>query len=110
MKLVSTVLLTAGALAFVPAAYTFQNDSGKNTRQTGSANRMNEGATGADHTFAMKAAEGGMAEVELGNLAKEHGSNSAVKDFGQRMVDDHTKANNELKDLAGKENITLPTS
>ena len=77
---------------------------------TGSANRMNEGAAAADHTFAMKAAQGGMAEVELGNSAKDHASNSAVKQFEQRMVDDHGKANGELKDLAAKENITLPTS
>jgi putative membrane protein len=110
MKVIGAVLLSTTVLAFVPVAYSFQADTGKETRKTGSANRMNEGSATADHAFAMKAAEGGMAEVELGNLAKQNGSNSAVKDFGQRMVDDHSKANNELKDLAGKQNITLPTA
>jgi putative membrane protein len=46
-----------------------------------------------DTTFVRKAAEGGMAEVKLGQLAKEKGSNKAVKEFGDRMVKDHSKAN-----------------
>jgi putative membrane protein len=64
----------------------------------------------ADSRFATKAAEGGMAEVELGNLAKEKASNDAVKQFGDRMVQDHTKANDELKQLASQKNINLPTT
>ena len=48
------------------------------------------------------AAEGGMAEVELGRLAVEKASNDDVKKFGQRMVDDHSKANEELKEIAAK--------
>jgi putative membrane protein len=64
----------------------------------------------ADRTFMMKAAQGGMAEVELGTLAKNNGSSPDVKEFGSKMVDDHTAANNELKQIAAKENVTLPTS
>jgi len=64
----------------------------------------------ADHQFAMKAAQGGMAEVELGRLATEKASSDEVKKFGQRMVDDHSKANDELKSEAAKKNITLPTT
>jgi len=71
-----------------------------------SANRLTSG----DSTFANKAAAGGMAEVKLGQLAKEKASSQKVKDFGQRMIDDHTKANDELKDIAGRKGITLPTS
>jgi putative membrane protein len=70
-----------------------------------SANRLT-----ADNTFATKAAQGGMAEVELGKLAKDHASSPDVKNFGQRMVDDHSKANDELKEIAGRKNITLPTT
>lgn len=62
-----------------------------------------------DSAFIMKAAQGGIAEVELGNLAKEHASSSDVKEFGQKMVDDHSKANDELKALAGEKHVTLPT-
>jgi putative membrane protein len=49
-----------------------------------------------------------MAEVELGKLAAEKASSDDVKKFGQRMVDDHSKANDELKALAASKKITLP--
>lgn len=58
--------------------------------------------------FAAKAAQGGRAEVEMGRMAAQRGSDPAVKAFGQRMVDDHSKANDELKSVAAKNNITLP--
>jgi putative membrane protein len=61
----------------------------------------------ADEAWVMKIAKGGMAEVELGKLAAEKGSSDAVKQFGQRMVDDHSKANDELKALAESKKITL---
>jgi putative membrane protein len=63
----------------------------------------------ADEAFVTKVAKGGMAEVELGKLAAEKASTDAVKKFGQRMVDDHGKANDELKTLAQSKNITLPS-
>jgi putative membrane protein len=63
----------------------------------------------ADTHFAKEAAQGGMAEVKLGQLAQEKGSNDAVKSFGKRMVDDHSKAGDKLKEVAAKESITLPT-
>jgi putative membrane protein len=59
--------------------------------------------------FAAKAAAGGMAEVELGKLALQRASDPAVKEFAQRMVADHTRANSELKAVALKKNIQLPT-
>jgi putative membrane protein len=62
----------------------------------------------ADTSFAMKAAQGGLAEVQLGQLAVNKASNPAVKQFGQRMIDDHTKANDQLKQIAQEQNITLP--
>jgi putative membrane protein len=63
----------------------------------------------ADHMFVMKAAKGGLAEVQLGQLAADKASSDEVKKFGQRMVTDHGKANDELKSLAQQKNITLPT-
>jgi putative membrane protein len=62
----------------------------------------------ADKQFIEKAAQGGMAEVQLGQLAKEKGSSEAVRQFGQRMVDDHTKANDQLKQLAANKDVELP--
>ena len=49
-----------------------------------------------------------MAEVQLGKLAMERGSSQDVKNFGQRMVTDHTKANDDLKQITGTENMTWP--
>jgi putative membrane protein len=63
-----------------------------------------------DEKFAIKAAQGGMAEVKLGQLAQEKAYNEAVRKFGQRMVDDHTKANHELKEAAMKERVSLPAN
>jgi putative membrane protein len=62
-----------------------------------------------DAHFAKEAAQGGMAEVKLGQLAQEKGSNDTVKSFGKRMVDDHSKAGDKLKEVAARESITLPT-
>lgn len=63
----------------------------------------------ADASFAMKAAQGGVAEVKLGQLAAEKGGSPDIKAFGQQMVDDHTKANDDLKTTAEKEGMTLPS-
>jgi putative membrane protein len=63
-----------------------------------------------DRAFLTEAAQGGMAEVEMGRLATERASNPAVKQFGQRMVDDHSKANDELKQVAARKGVTLPTA
>ncbi len=75
---------------------------------------MDQGASkmmkSADVRFMMKAAQGGMAEVKMGQLAAEKASNPDVKAFGQKMVDDHTKANEQLKSIAQEEGVTLPTS
>jgi|SRR4051812_54678 putative membrane protein len=66
-------------------------------------------AQSADQSFAREAAIGGMAEVDLGNLAKDKGSNADVKQFGDRMATDHGKANEELKQWAQQKKVTLPT-
>jgi putative membrane protein len=62
----------------------------------------------SDTQFAKKAAQGGLAEVKMGQLAQNQGTSDSVKKFGQRMVEDHTKAGDELKKAAAQENITLP--
>lgn len=61
-----------------------------------------------DQEFVTKAAEGGMAEVSLGNLAASKGVSADVKAFGNRMATDHGKANDELKTLASGKGVVLP--
>ena len=60
--------------------------------------------------FVADAATGGMMEVELGNVAQQKAKSQHVKDFGKMMVDDHTQANNNLKDIASKKNIDVPAT
>lgn len=62
-----------------------------------------------DRTFLEKAAVGGKAEVELGQLALEKAQNDQVKQFAQRMVTDHSQANSDLVSMGDKMSITLPT-
>src|SRR5436305_8247804 len=62
-----------------------------------------------DKTFIHKAAKGGMMEVAMGNLAEQNGQSDDVKSFGKRMVTDHSKANEELKSIAEKKGVKLPT-
>lgn len=66
------------------------------------------GIAAADAAFVKEAAVGGMAEVELGNLAKEKAASNDVKQFGDRMVTDHSRAGDELKQWAQQKNVTLP--
>jgi len=61
------------------------------------------------NNFWNEAAQIGMAEVMLSNLALQNSQNEAVKSFAQQMVTDHTAANEELKSLAAGKNVTLPT-
>lgn len=63
-----------------------------------------------DAKFVTEAANGGMAEVELGQLAQQKAQHADVKAFGEMMIKDHSKANDELKALAQAKNITLPAT
>lgn len=74
--------------------------------QSNSSTQLNA----ADRMFVKKAAQGGMAEVQLGQLAEQKASSDAVKKFGEHMVADHTKANDQLKEVASSQGVTLPTS
>ncbi len=60
--------------------------------------------------FVVKAADAGMAEVQLGKLAAERATKPEVKQFAETMVQEHTKANDELKTLAQQQNITVPNA
>ena len=61
-----------------------------------------------DRNFMREAVMGGIAEVQLGRLAAERGERQSVSDFGQRMMEDHSRANDRLRDLARNKGISLP--
>ena len=106
---ISIAALTA-AVALAPAV-SFAQSAAPATKEKPPATSMDADKgklTAADRKFVTEALQGGMAEVELGKLASERASNDAVKQFGQRMVDDHGKAGDELKKIAQDKGITPP--
>jgi putative membrane protein len=86
--------------------------TGAMAQSSGKMANENEGASKklalADRQFIRSEAEGGLAEIELGKLATEKAASPEVKQFGQRMVDDHTKANDQLKQVASEKGVTIP--
>ena len=62
----------------------------------------------ADQDFILAAAQGGMTEVKLGELAIQKGMRDDVKEFAQMMVKDHTAINDDLKALAAQKGVALP--
>jgi putative membrane protein len=112
MGLALTGLLSLGALAQSgnsgsSSSGSMQGSSQGGSMQSGSMSGSSQlGA--ADKKFIEKAAQGGMAEVELGKLAADKASSDDVKKFGQRMVDDHSKANDQLKQLAESKGVQVP--
>jgi putative membrane protein len=101
----SGVALLCGATAFAQAttADSAQNGSSMSSMSSGKASK-------ADKMFARKALEGGMAEVQLGQLAAKNAGSDDVKQFGQKMVDDHTKLGDQLKPIAEQLGVTAPTT
>jgi putative membrane protein len=109
--------VAVGSLCFVGAA------AGQDTRPikpkseaspASSAERPEKAKKGGnlsakDKSFMTKAAKGGMMEVEWGKLAAANAQNAEVKKFGNRMVTDHSKANDELMSMAQEEGVKLPT-
>lgn len=88
-------LTVAGLLAVLAPAFAAQ------TETKGALSQQ-------DQKFAMDAAAGGMMEVEAGQLATTKATNQAVKDHGKMMVTDHTKANEQLMQIATQKGISLP--
>ncbi|WP_263356121.1 DUF4142 domain-containing protein [Acidicapsa ligni] len=77
--------------------------------QTGLAQAGGQ-ASAADKQFVKEALMGGMAEVQLGQLATQKGSSDDVKQFGQKMIEDHTKLGDQMKEVASQIGVTAPTT
>lgn len=106
-RILNSLFVITFAAAMTLTSAVAQQD--KDTNGTAMSSKHSAGTTVSDKTFVKKAAEGGLAEVELGQLATQKASSEEVKKFGQRMVDDHSKANDQLKQVAEQEHIKLPT-
>ena len=94
MLMATTWLLAAAAAAFIPAS---------------GAQSAKQDALHSTQSFLQRAAERQQAEIVLGELASERAGDRQVKQFGAQMIEDHRKASTEIRQLAAKEGVTLPT-
>ena len=96
-------------LAAAVGAQTTATDTNRMGSNNATAKATAESVSSSDRKFMEKAAKGGLAEVELGKLAADKAASAEVKQFGKRMVDDHSKANDKLKALATAKGVNLST-
>ncbi|MEO6806423.1 MAG: DUF4142 domain-containing protein [Edaphobacter sp.] len=109
----STLLLAQFAPTTIPASQTQANRPqqqmpSSTSIQDAAPNSGDVGQIMQDKMFLRRAAEGGIAEVELGRLAASKASGDDVKAFAQKMVDDHTKINNDIAQVADSMSVMLP--
>jgi putative membrane protein len=105
-------------LALSGAAVNAADDKDKGQGGTGSASQSQTGTSGqsgksgqlsrTDEQFVRQAARSGNMEVHMGKMGTQKAQNSQVKQFAQKLVDDHGKANSELQQIASRKGITLP--
>jgi len=106
---VATGFVLAGLLLSV--VLTKRSDAGSDDPAGQKSAKANASSLNSDdQQFIRKAAQGNLAEVELGKLAVQKSLSNDVKRFGQQMVDDHGKAMDHLKQLAAKKALRLPSS
>jgi putative membrane protein len=92
-------------LALVIGAMSLAGATRAETTPTGEGSSL----SAKDKIFMKKAAKGGTMEVTMGKMAEEKAQSDDVKSFGKRMVTDHSKANDELKSIASKKGVELPS-
>lgn len=108
-KITLSGLIVAAMLTFSACNNTKTEDSTE-VAEDQNEQKLDDTKLEDDSEFAVEAADGGMLEVQLGELAQTNASHADVKKFASTMVTEHGKANEELKTLAGQKNITLPMS
>jgi putative membrane protein len=111
------LLATASFVALLAAAPAFaqttspsgtMSNSGSMSNSSSRAAAHNDKVAKQDKNFVHEAAIGGMAEVELGKLAQQKAQSADVKQFGQRMEQDHSQANEQLMSVASGKSIDMP--
>jgi putative membrane protein len=107
---VATIALSLAATAIAQSPRQVPAVPQKASNQEQSQSQKNGSSLSTnDRDFMKKAAEGGMAEVEMGRMAEQQGKSAEVKAFGKRMETDHSKANSELMAIASRKGVKLPS-
>jgi putative membrane protein len=112
MKKIETMSLLFAAcfFALVSCGTKDNQDDSKEIAQEQNEEKFDDTDLEDDTEFAVSAADGGMLEVQLAQLALTKATSPRVKEYAQSIIDDHTKANEELKTLAQTKNISLPST
>jgi putative membrane protein len=114
MKKIAAALFATGLVIWA-----CNNETKDSVEKADSTNKANIDSPGVKHpvmadeetsAFLVKAANGGMTEVQLGQIAQNKSTDQKVKDFGAMMVHDHSAVNDEVKILAAQRNVVLPDS
>ncbi|HEX4926614.1 MAG TPA: DUF4142 domain-containing protein [Burkholderiales bacterium] len=101
----------AAAAALFAAGPSYAQQSGQQSQGTqAAAGKSSSKAAGADAKYLKQLAQDNIAEIELGKLAQQKAQDSQVKDFAQKMVDDHTKLLADLQKVAEEQDVQLPTA
>lgn len=100
--------IIASAFAFAACQPKNKAEDSKDVAEDQNEAKFEDTEIEDDTQWAVAVADMGMMEVEASKLALERATTPAVKQFAQTMIDDHSKANDELKGLAGQKNISLP--
>lgn len=112
--LVRTVLTAGLVVTLAPA----QSQTDKSKANSTDHKTMSSGSSASgsgsmvgqsDQMFMNKAAMGGMAEVQMAQMAQQKASSQEVKDYARMLEQDHSKANDKLKSIASERQVTLPT-
>ncbi|HEY0029908.1 MAG TPA: DUF4142 domain-containing protein [Bacteroidia bacterium] len=104
---INKILGTAFALCIMTSA-SFAQDAKKQAEKQ-NEKKFEDSKLEKDADFVVEAADAGMYEVQVAALAKSNATSNKVKELASHMFTDHTKANEELKKVAAKKNITIPT-
>jgi len=114
MKKISLCLMVALSACTFQACNENKRNSDDSVENANDANDLKEqagsGEKDDENDFAVKAANGGMFEMELAKMAQEKAASKDVKEFAAMILTDHMAASEELKAIAAKKNITLPTT
>jgi putative membrane protein len=102
LRLLTTTAVVAVGLLATPPVFA-QTGQPSHTAATSAKDALDQ----EDRTFVKEAAIGGMSEVELGKIAQKS-ENADVKRFADRMIEDHTKANEQLTSIVTGLGVDMP--